>query len=205
MTRKLKPYEVDSIKNLETGVRVIIYLDRESKTFFGVLGDKSYEAKTAQECRLTLFEALKTYRPFVWEKIIEAHTVEVDHMNHEPPGGVAEDSHSVHFELHFRRYQRARSLAEKESYLERGFGVVEEDFDDVWRKKWTHNWTDSNSVILPYTDETWEKLCALKAGIEELNRRLNLLLDPKDGAKRLLELQVRNLLPAAPTPIKEKL
>lgn len=203
MVRELKPFKVDEVVNFETGVKILIYLDREDKTFFGVVGDKRVEAETAEECKRAVCKELRTFRPFVWEKVIEAHTYEVEHVSGDPaPGSVPEDRHSNHFELHFRRYQQAKSLA-GEGYLERGFDVVKEDFENQFRKKWTQNWRDNGSVVLPYTDETWEKLLAIEAGIEELNRRLVRLLDPKDGAKRLLELQVRALLPAAPTR-KEK-
>jgi hypothetical protein len=199
MARELKPFKVDEVSNFETGVKVLIYLDRGDKTFFGIVGDKRVEAKTADECKSAVYKELQAFRPFVWEKVIEASTNEVEHVGGNPaPGEVPEDRHSTHIELHFRRYQQAKSLA-GEGYIERGFDTVKEDFESPFRKKWVHNWRDNGSVALPYTDETWGKLIAIEAGIEELNRRLSQLLDPKDGAKRLLALQVRALLPAAPT------
>lgn len=73
MARKLKPYEVETIKHDRAGIEVVIYLDRESKDFFADFSGERFSGDTAAKVKMSVCSAIVDSLNWEWKPAIKVY------------------------------------------------------------------------------------------------------------------------------------
>ncbi len=201
MARKLKPYKVDQVVNQTTGIKVDIMLDREDKTFFGMVGESRIGAQTAKECMGKVRELLKDFTGMVWEPYIVVSSS--GGSSHHTYDGHQSENASV--QLVFHRLLGAETV--EKTWVQLPF---EEDAPggsyhfgpDHYTERWWRG-KDTSVAIIPYTEEAWSTLGMMRDRINDIAAFLEKLVGRKDFEK-LLNNPKGNLLLGAPKPTKRK-
>lgn len=195
--RALKPQRVETLFDNAKALRIEVFFDREEKDFFGKVGEKVVRGDSVDACRNGIYIALKDYNPFVWERCIEA-TVE------EPPDWGRNQyipKHAAQASFSFRRFEMAKTNAKDGNdapiALERPFVEdlnVEQrkrlkERPDCYNSKRFARYGREDDLLVPYSDELWDRLTNLAEVVNGAQAKLHELLAPETKGAKLLTLK----------------
>lgn len=193
MPRQLKPYKVDTVHARGRG-SVDIFLNREEKTFFGMVGPTRIEAATAQECKDLVHKALREFEGLVWLRYIE---ISVDHWGgHYTHGRCRTAKGEVGISCF--RFEVAKTL--DGSWVSRPFFEdLHPEFQDKKRhdaetQPWWIRGSDEGQIddpllvvdgLILYSDQAWDTLGDFIQAINVIGDRIKGLVARPDLAKVL--------------------
>lgn len=184
MARKLKPYEVDQVHNSKTGIMVKIMLDRNSNTFFGMVGPVRFDSVTAEDCKKKVRAALNDYTGLDWQPYIHIEIAGGEY-------GLCSDGHkpkTARVSLEFYRLYGAKTVdgtwTQKKFEEDMPGHKRHSDDDSFYMSRWYRR-TDDDSNIIPYTEEAWATLHVMRGRINDIAKGLTALAERKDFAKML--------------------
>lgn len=185
MPRKLKPYKVDHVGNQKTGVNVEIMLDRDSQTFFGMVGTIRIEAESAKACKTAVNKALRDYTGMDWQPYIIIGSFRWD--GHSTVNGYEESRTEI--SLKFHRLLGAKAVDgswsskpfEEDAPGGDGYHFKEEHYINRWyRPDEDDDYNYDNERVIPYTKEAWDTLLRMQTRIEEVGAFLRDLFKRDD-------------------------
>lgn len=198
MSRKLKPYKVDTIHTRKGTVDM--FLDREDKIFFGMIGPTRVQAITAEECRKKLYKAMSDWDGLVWKQYI--HLQAESHLDgHYSHSGF--DADNVSLNMHFYRFEGAQTLDGKwvcRRFKEDTRGG-EKWYDPEKMDPWYRDLEEEEDLI-PYSEEAWAALQKIKGALAIAGDQLKTLACAKN-LPQLIAGGVK-LLQAPEKPSKKK-
>ena len=164
-----------------------IYLDREDKMFFGMIGPVRIARNTAEECAKEVRKKLQDYTGLEWKSFIV--------ISHDSWGGSSSNNgHSetrAHVELSFHRLKAAKTIDGTWTQLK-----FEDDVPSgvyhYGKSHYMHRWyrnpdnpQDDDECVIPYTEAAWNTLNQMVAKMNELSDWLDKFTKRKDLAKLL--------------------
>ena len=193
MGRELKPQKVDEVHSPSRNVRVDLMLDRNKLDFFARIGDEEVRAPSIDELRPLAREMAGKAENYEWEGIILVGIKECwwDQHHHRGFGTRRErdpdvDPTGASVEVEFDRIERARSPFDGR-WVARQHPIDFEanEPDEYARKRRAQfadfiHYGDTDKTVLPYSDETWAGLRAIRKAIDELRDKLVALVERKD-------------------------
>ncbi len=219
MPRKLKPYKVDDVAAGRE--RLPIFFDRDDKVFFAEIGMERVQHTDLVEAKKLAVQLLTRAPRYTWEPIIVVDRITKYTGTYHLHG---EEAEHAEMDVTFYRCERAESPLERGRWFSRRHTIdFERDLKADRRPSWytkeqraadtkqKREEREANKnlgrfdgssrkdyVILPYTEETWEGLTAIKLAIEETRARLAALISGGDLAERLKALAHKPLPPMLP-------
>lgn len=224
MARKLKPLELGEVTHNKTNQKAKIFYDRERKVFCATVAETEYTDKAEEVLRNQVYNALGDFSGWKWETRIVVQLTEYgDHLY----GHRNERHFDGRIAFTFWRVQVAKKPngdeVERPYLNENGLTDTEQMFvdkdpkkhDAAWiasKAKWNredqeeghtlhhfHAWDrdDNCTKLLPYTDEVWQALHAIKARIDLAHLQLADLLKSKDLEQKLLNISMARPLAEA--------
>ena len=196
MARTLKPYKVSSVTNSRTGVCIDIFLDRELKTFFGVVGNVKIGADTEQECENKIAKVLQDYSGLDWKKYIQIdfsvgeNCKSYDHFGNVVP--------KFEGDLRIARLEGAESI--QGTWMQRPF-KKDSDWQDQKMKRWhtkeqiLRGQKRHGIVLIPYTRQAWRLLNEIINRLTATMDQLIEFLKEDDLELKLKASFVKALLP----------
>lgn len=190
MPRKLKPYKVSEVRHSNSGRVVEIFLDRETKTFYGVVDGVTVGSATEAECKSLIYKKCEEIATYEWKKIIVARTQSSWRMD---DGGSVRLKFSVH---EIARKPGGDARRTTTAWIER----TEWNMGGTpWILKDYHGETESGAAsgvyVLPYSEPVENALKDIQQRIQLLRERLCELLGSDDAVARLVST-AGGLLPA---------
>ena len=181
MARKLKPYKVDQVHNEKTRITVEIMLDRETNTFFAMIGATKIEKDTAKECRDAVWVMLRDYTGLEWSSYI---IIEHDYWDGRASVGLHEQTRGE-VTLAFHRLHGAKISDKRWTSV-----PFEEDLPSktyhFGQDHYMHGWDRSDDeCVIPYSEEAWATLNLMIAKINELSNWLGKFTKRDDLIKLL--------------------
>jgi hypothetical protein len=201
MARVLKPMKIDTIFDRKTGDHIDVMFDRNNHRFFAECGTDRVEDPTAEGCHVKARQLLEMKRSFKWEKFIWVEKPEKDRTTY---GGRLRERHRARLEFEFWRGEISTKPDGKKLY--RPFmgedGLMDDDKEDLapehkesrikWNQERRERGDDIESyhpydshIQLPYHEETWLALVAVKDRIEKARAQLEEVVSAGDFEKRL--------------------
>ena len=172
MSRQLKPQIVDEASSPNGHVKLPIFFDRNEKDFYvEVTGpDDRVRADSVSEVKKLARELLTKVAEYKWEGII-----------------------AVEVESSYETKQRSKHPTHKDRFVYRKHTVdFEANEPQVYdRKRRAENldlqqWgVDPGATVLPYGEETWQGLLAMKKAVDAAQAQLEALVERKDLAEKL--------------------
>lgn len=177
MPRKLKPYPV-STGRLPDGSAMVVYLDRDAKTFFvDVLGERVYNA-AAEACEHAAIQRWKELAEIDWRKVIV-----VDMRQ----GAFNRDGLSLTHRVHIIGRSPGGHWMERPS--------ADAPFTTRYNGP-TQSGESEGRYVLPWSAQTEAAVVEIERRLEVLRDRLHALLGD-ERAPELLAAAVPIMLPAA--------
>jgi hypothetical protein len=214
MTRQLKPQIVDEVKSPNGLVVLPVYFDRNEKDFYVEVTDRSdrVRADSVIEVKRLAKEMLAKAVAFAWEGVIILElqgSYEERHRPGSPSYGGLRFGASVQFE--FRRMERSRHPTDPNKFVYRKHLI---DFEaaepDAWKRKrreknedLEHCYSSMDDVVLPYGEETWAGLHAMKRAVDNAQAQLEALVARKDLADRLRLVGKQAAIPILPAAVEK--
>jgi hypothetical protein len=193
MARELKPQKVDDVHSPSRRLKVDLMLDRNKLDFFARVGDEEVRAPSIDELRPLAREMAAKAESYTWERVILVEIKEGwwDRHHHRGFGTRRERDPDVEptgasVEVEFDRVERARSPFDgKWVARQHPLDFEAGEPDEYTRKRREQfadfiHYGDVNKTVLPYSEETWAGLCAIRKAIDELRDKLAALVERKD-------------------------
>jgi len=187
MARRLKPQKTKHLYHHTSGIRAILYLDRNSLDFFAEVQGEEVRHVTADGCERLFHKKCEELQTFTWKKIITGSTV--------PKFMPTAAEIKLVFGVHEVALGADGQWREREEFP-RGSGEYRisnyhgptspEDVEERDRRE--------GEFIIPWSQETEEALERLRQGIIEMKKKLYSLLTHKDVAVMLQSVVSKNLL-----------
>jgi hypothetical protein len=217
MSRQLKPQIVDEVKSPNGLVALPIYFDRNEKDFFvEVTGPNDrVRADSVTEVKKLAQESLVKATSYKWEGILAIEMEGSYDDQYKTPGtynyrGRAGFGAKIKFEFH--RMERSPHPTRPGTFVYRPHTL---DFEateriDSIRKRREENLDlqtygcSLNATILPYDEETWAGLHAMKRAVDDAHAKLAALLERKDLADKLRLVGKQAVMPILPSAVGEE-
>lgn len=200
MTKKLKPHTVANVRSPSGHVERPVYFDREEKDFYVEIAEGDVvRAPSVAEVQKRAKERLGATVPYTWKGIIiiEVKDSWEQQNNTFYRRSAAEFGSALGFE--FSRLERSPHPSKEGKFVTRkhtlDFEASLKDSADYWvtsaqaereRNEGVTAYHDIDStVVLPYSDETWNGLLAIKSIIDEAHAKLETFMRQPDVSVRL--------------------
>jgi len=197
MARSLKPYKVDEVRSPNGYTRADVMFDRDSKKFFVeiVPGDKDSRVVSdlLADVKKEAIVALGNAQKYDWIPLIEVSVSKT--WAHHDEGLNA----SIRFE--FRRIERSPNPVYPDRFVERahpldlpedGIGSRDQqreehrDISPYVGRETIGPADDDGAALLPYRQDVWDGLVAIKQSIDAAREKLDALLKRKDASVLLM-------------------
>jgi len=195
MARSLKPYKVDEVRSPNGYTRANVMFDRDSKKFFVeiVPGDRDSRVVSdlLTDVKKRAIIALGNAQKYDWTPLIEVSVSET--WAHHEEGQNA----SLRFE--FRRIERSPNPVYPDKFVERAHpldlnlknGIRDEQREQhrdlsPYTGRETIGPADDGAALLPYRQDVWDGLIAIKQSIDAAREKLDALLRRKDASVLLM-------------------
>ena len=197
MSRQLKPQIVDEVTSPNGLVRIPVYFDRNEKDFFvEITGrDDRVRADSVHEVKKLAAEMLAKAVEYKWEGIIVVEMEESYDEKYKAAGAYSYKGHAgfgARIEFEFDRLERSRHPTREGEFVYRKHTLDFEagepsTFSRTEREKnaSVKTYCPFDATVLPYDDETWAGLLALKRAVDDAQAKLEDLVARKDFAERL--------------------
>ena len=216
MTRQLKPQIVDEVSSLNGHVKLPVFFDRNEKDFYvEVTGPEDrVRADSVVEVKKLARELLAKVTEYKWEAIILVEVEQSYDGEYKSPGSFNYRGQKLgaRVEFEFDRMERSKHPTREGHFVYRTHEIdfLAKEPDAFDKKQRTENrdlrqWgAGMNSTILPYDDETWQGLVAMKKAVDAAQAQLEALVERKDLADKLRLVGRQVIPPMLPMGIKEK-
>lgn len=216
MTRQLKPQIVDEVSSLNGHVKLPVFFDRNEKDFYvEVTGPEDrVRADSVAEVKKLARELLAKVTEYKWEGIIVVEVEKSYDGKYKSPGSFNYRGQKLgaRVEFEFDRLERSEHPTQENRFVYRTHEIdfLAREPDAFSKRQRTENrdlrqWgTGMNSTILPYDDETWQGLLAMKRAVDAAQAQLEALVERKDLADKLRLVGRQGMPPMLPIAIKEK-
>lgn len=214
MARKLKPHVVDKVRSENGQVTLPVYFDRDEKDFFvEIADDEVVRAPSVDEVKKLAREKLVTAIAYSWEGFI---TVEVNDSWEEERsrhfGAPQTRTEGAQVGFQFGRMERSPHPTKPGKWVYRrhtkDFEAVALSTYDLERRARNQDlinyWSIESTAELPYAEETWAGLLALKAAVDSAQERLMAFINRDDVAAKLQLVGKQKLAPMLPEAITGK-
>jgi hypothetical protein len=210
MTRQLKPTVVDEVTSPNGLVRLPVYFDRNEKDFYvEITGmDDRVRADSVNEVKKLAQEMLTKATTYKWEGIIAVELGDSYDKKYKTPGSYQYKNRQfgAMVELEFDRMERSKHPTQEGRSIYRKHTL---DFEADEPSAYSRKQRDENrdlkqfyppmdTVILPYDDETWAGLHAMKRAVDTAQAQLEALVSRKDVADRLRLIGKQTQTPILP-------
>jgi hypothetical protein len=212
MSRQLKPQIVDEVRSANDLVRLPVYFDRNEKDFYVEvtgLGDR-VRADSVIEVKRLARELLAKAVAFKWEGIITIKLEDTYEKKYAHNYQGQRFGTSIKFE--FDRMERSQHPTRHEKefvYRQHTIDFEESDPNDWHRKRRDRSeelkryYSQMGDVVLPYDEETWAGLHAMKRAIDEAHAKLEVLIERKDLIDRLRLVGKQAAMPILPAAVSK--
>jgi hypothetical protein len=211
MTRPLKPHKVDEVRSSNGLIELPVYFDRDKKDFFVTVGDDrdgQVRADSIPEVKRLAREAMAKMIPYKWEGFIfveVGRTWKEENRNHKNGSQVG---------FSFTRMERSPHPTKPEHFVYRKHAI---DFEATsnpdgpseyarLRRERNENFEDfwvGDEVVLPYSDELWNGLLAMRAALDEAAAKLKALIEGSGLADQLRLMAKQGAPPMLPAAVVE--
>ena len=197
MTRQLKPQVVDEVTSPNGHVKLPVFFDRNDKDFYvEVTGPEDrVRADSVVEVKKLARELLAKVTEYKWEAIIAIEMGQSYDEKHKSPGSASYRGLRLGaiVDFEFYRMERSKHPTQTNRFVYRRHIVdfEENDPQDYDRKRRAENrdllqWgVGHEATVLPYDDETWQGLLAMKKAVDAAQAQLETLVERKDLADKL--------------------
>lgn len=208
MPRKLKPHQVGEYRHPKYDIVVPILLDREQKTFFATFGAERFEKKSYDDVYRAVREHLATAFDIQWKPMlaVESNVTGVGNFRgYEAEVGLTVQRFWVADKPKTNGKHRCDKLELAWDRLDEHGHERPKDPEDRFYRPAIEVARDHREyphiAELPYSEEKWRALCAIRERIEQAREQLRALLHAKDLGGLLEDIARR--LPAALPPAAE--
>lgn len=228
MPRELKPHEIEVLWHPNRKDTITIFFDRTKKVFFASIGMERVEHTDLVEARKLARDLVVRAPRYEWEAVIVVDGVAAEYDEERHTFGGSGQNSSQHIDMSFRFYrgERCKSPTRPDGWLVREHTADFEERlarrrvklknDKAWSKEDLdhHEAKDRESRatnqrlealhagdddrVLPYSDELWRGLMAIKEAIKMARRSLSVLIDRPDLDARLRAFAAKPLPPMLP-------
>ena len=215
MGRQLKPQLVDEVRSQNGLVTRPVYFDRNEMDFYvEITGPEDrVRADSVHEVKTKAKELLAQAVAYKWEGVIIVELFSSYDDAHKP--GTTSYSHhqfGSSIEFVFDRMERSRHPTKPTSFIYRKHTV---DFEakkpsEYDRRQRANNEehrhyhvSDLHAVVMPYDEETWAGLHALKQSVDAAHTKLHTLVNRKDFADKLRMVGQGPAIPILPAAVGE--
>jgi hypothetical protein len=217
VTRQLKPQIVDEVSSPNGHVKLPVFFDRNEKDFYvEVTGpDDRVRADSVSEVKKLAREKLATAIEYKWEGIIVLELEQSYDAKYKAPGNYQYQYRGqklgAQVEFEFDRMERSKHPTQPGHFVYRSHTIdfLAKDPDAFSKKQRAENRDFRQvgarlaSTTLPYDDETWQGLLAMKKAVDAAQAQLEALVERKDLAERLKLLGRQGVPPMLPAMKKE--
>jgi len=215
MSRSLKPHVVDEVTSPNGLVRLPVYFDRNEKDFYvEVTGhDDRVRADSVAEVKNLARELLAKAIEYKWEGIITIEMGQSYDEKYKSPGSYNYKGQRFGAQVEFEFDRMERS---KHPTLDNGFVYRKhtQDFETGEPDAYTRKQREKNAnlttcggsvdtIVLPYDEETWAGLHAMKRAVDAAQAQLEALVARKDLADRLRLVGKQAPMPILPAAVGE--
>jgi hypothetical protein len=197
VTCQLKPQIVDEVSSPNGHVKLPVYFDRNEKDFYvEVTGpDDRVRADSVAEIKKLAKEKLATAIEYKWEGIIVLELEQSYDAKYKAPGSYQYRGQKLgaQVEFEFDRMERSKHPTRPGHFVYRShtidFEAKNPDAFDRKQREENRNFRQLGarlaSTTLPYDDETWQGLLAMKKAVDAAQAQLEALVERKDLSEKL--------------------
>jgi len=213
MSRSLKPHVVDEVSSPNGLIRLPVYFDRTEKDFYvEVTGrDDRVRADSVAEVKKLARELLAKAIEYKWEGIITIEMGESYDAKYKQMGtyNYRGQRFGARVEFEFDRMERSPHPTREGHAVYRKHTLdFEEGKPDAYSRKQREKNADlkqwgcsAEAIVLPYDEETWAGLQAVKRAIDAAQAQLEALIARKDLADRLRLVGKQAPMPILPEAV----